>query len=123
MSPLVVLVALGAGALGALARYGVTLLIARRTRPHQLPRAVLVVNVAGCFIAGAVVPLAAGSELRFVLLSGLAAGLTTFSTWTVETVQLALGGRGRAAVVSILLNLVLGAGAAALGMTLVTLVL
>ncbi|HWM35042.1 MAG TPA: CrcB family protein [Pseudolysinimonas sp.] len=123
MSPLVVLVALVAGALGALARYAVTLLVARRARPQQLPRAVFIVNVAGCFIAGAVLPLAGGSELRSVLLSGLAAGLTTFSTWTVETVQLALGGRGRAALASVLLNLVVGAAAAVLGMTLVSLLL
>jgi len=118
-----VLVALVAGALGALARYAVTLLVARRARPQQLPQAVFIVNVTGCFIAGAVLPLAGGSDLRFVLLSGLAAGLTTFSTWTVETVQLALGGRGRAALASVLLNLVVGAAAAVLGMTLVSLLL
>jgi CrcB protein len=122
VSSIALLAALGAGAIGALARYGVALLVDRtpsdRRRP-RLPWAVLVVNVAGSALGGAVLGLAErgalDADLRLVLLGGLAGGLTTFSTLSVETVQLVQDGRSREAVVSVAANVVLGVAAAALG--------
>jgi CrcB protein len=112
---------IAAGALGALARY----LVSRAFAGSRYPWAVLVVNVAGSAIGGTVFGLATRAELsadlRLVLLTGLCGGLTTFSTLSVETVQLVLEGRTRAAVSSSAANLVLGVGAASLACCLVLL--
>ncbi len=104
---------LAAGALGALARYGISLTFARST---LVPRAVLLVNVAGALLGGAVLALAdrtvVDSDLRLILITGIAGGLTTFSTWSVETMEFLLSGRWRMALANVVLNLVLGGGAA-----------
>ncbi len=111
------LAALLAGALGALLRFGATALFARR--PARLPWAVLLVNVIGSLIGGIVLGLAQsgaiGADARLVVLGGLAGGMTTFSTFSVETVQLAIAGRWRSAAVSVAANLVLGVAAAVAG--------
>jgi len=75
---------------------------------------VLVVNVVGSAIGGVLLATTSG-DLRLVLLTGFCGGLTTFSTFSVETVQLVLDGKSRVAVLSVVANLVLGIGAAALG--------
>lgn len=96
-----------AGALGAVLRYLVSF----------LPWGVLAVNVVGSFIAGLALASLTG-EWQLVVLTGFCGGLTTFSTFSVETVQAAVDGAWRRAVLSVGLNLVLGIGAAALGYTL-----
>jgi CrcB protein len=106
MTPLIVVTAIVAGALGAVARY----LVARATT--QPTRAVLIVNVAGSALAG--VAIAFPSEVQYVLLSGFAGGLTTFSTWSAETIQLMNDGKSNAAVGNVVLNLALGLVAAVL---------
>ncbi len=117
MSAAVVIAALVAGALGALLRYGVTLLFARLN--DELPWAVLAVNTIGSLIGGIVLGLvttgAAGAELEFIVVGGLAGGLTTFSTFSVETVQLALARRWRIVVLTVGANLVFGIAAAVIG--------
>lgn len=121
MSAAVIAAVLLAGALGALARYGVSRASASR---GPFPWAVLVVNVVGSALGGAVLGLAvAGAvspEWRLILLTGFCGGLTTFSTFSVETVQLVLDGKTRVAVGSVAANLVLGIGAAAIGYVLTT---
>lgn len=102
-----------AGALGAVLRYGVGLLV-------RSPWAVLVVNVVGSFVGGVVVASASG-DARVILLTGLCGGLTTFSTLSVETVQLVLDGRARVAAFSVGLNVALGLVAAGVGFGLGTL--
>jgi CrcB protein len=82
------------------------------------PWAVLLVNVVGSGVGGAVLGLAQRGDLsgdiRLVILGGLCGGLTTFSTWSVESIQLVLGGKWRIAALSVGANLVLGVAAAAL---------
>ena len=121
MSPLVIVVALLAGAVGAALRYVASILIGRTT--SRLPLAVLLVNVVGSLIGGVVLGLvqsgAIGTDARLVVLSGLAGGLTTFSTFSTETVQLAIAGRWRTAALSVAANLVLGVGAAVVGFAVV----
>jgi CrcB protein len=75
---------------------------------------VLIVNILGCFIAGIVVGLSffdPDGALRLIALGGFAGGLTTFSTFGVETVQLAIEGRWRTAIGSVLGNVLGGLAA------------
>lgn len=124
MSALVVAAAIVAGAVGAVIRY----LTARAfaSHPSRLPWAVLIVNVVGSLIGGTALGLAQaglwGADARYIVLAGFCGGLTTFSTFSVETIQLALEGRMRAALASVFANLALGIAAAALGWWLVALV-
>jgi CrcB protein len=86
-------------------------------RPRHLPGGILVVNIVGSGLAGAVIGLAERAaldgDLRLVLVTGFCGGLTTFSTWSVETIELLDGGRWRAAILNVVLTLVLGLAAAA----------
>jgi CrcB protein len=109
MTALIVVAAIAAGGLGALLRYGITR--AFRASPAKLPWAVLLVNILGCFVAGIVVGLTSfdpDGPLRLIALGGFAGGLTTFSTFSVETVQLAIEGRWRTVIGSVLGNVIGG---------------
>jgi CrcB protein len=121
MNGLVVLIALLAGALGAVLRYATTRLFARRN--DELPWAVLVVNTVGSLIGGVVLGLvtthAAGADVQLVAVGGFAGGLTTFSTFSVETVQLAIAKRWSVVAATVGANLALGIGAAVLGFAVV----
>ena len=106
MSAWVVVAAVVAGALGALARYGVTRVVAARLPADRLSRAVLIVNVAGSVIAGAL--LAVPGDLQYIVVGGFCGGLTTFSTWSVETVQLFVDGKSSNAIGNVVVNLAAG---------------
>lgn len=107
MTPLLFATIVAAGAVGAVLRYLVGLAGARAAWPWP----VLVANVVASFAAG----LGMHTDAGLVVVTGFAGGLSTFSTLSVETIQLIADGRGRAAAASIALNLVLGIAAAALG--------
>jgi len=109
MSAGLVLLVLAAGAAGAAVRWCTSLVLRRAA----FPWAVLVVNVVGSAIAGAVTAVAP-EGLQLVIVTGFCGGLTTFSTFSVETVQLVERGRIRTAAVSVAANLVAGIGACAL---------
>jgi fluoride exporter len=96
-----------AGALGAVARW-----LTSRALASRVPWGVLLVNVGGSALAGAVAAVAP-PDISLIVVTGFCGGLTTFSTFTVEAVQLVLDGRWRPAVLSIALTLGLGLGAAA----------
>jgi len=111
MSPLIPIAVLVAGSLGALTRYAVTQVFAGA----RFPWAVLVVNVVGSAIGGTLLALVhvAGisPDWYTVIVTGFAGGLTTFSTWSVQTIQLLSKGHWREAALSVGLNLVVGLGA------------
>jgi CrcB protein len=115
LAPLVVVSVLVAGAVGAVLRYALSR--ALPVRPGHLPGGILIVNVVGSGVAGALIGLAERAaldgDLRLVLVTGFCGGLTTFSTWTVETVELIDGGRWRAAILNVVVTLALGLAAAA----------
>jgi CrcB protein len=119
MTPALAAAVIGAGGIGAVLRYLTTLLFPHDAATSRLPLGVLLVNVVGSFVAGVIVGLAAHSDLsadwKLVLVTGFCGGLTTFSTLSVETMQLVERGRWRTATMSIGANLVFGIGAAALG--------
>ncbi|WP_448811436.1 fluoride efflux transporter CrcB [Agromyces bauzanensis] len=115
LPPLVALSVLVAGATGAVLRYALSR--AFPVRPGHLPGGILIVNVLGSALAGALIGLAERAELtgdlRLILVTGFCGGLTTFSTWSVETIELFDGGRWRAAILNVFVTLALGLGAAA----------
>jgi CrcB protein len=102
------------GGIGALARFGLTLLVADRFHPH-LPVGTLAVNVSGSFLLGLLAGAAVEGDARLIFGAGLVGAYTTFSTWMVETQRIEEAGRRRIAVTNIVLSIVLGLAAAALG--------
>ncbi|MBX3079388.1 MAG: CrcB family protein [Cryobacterium sp.] len=123
MSVVAVVVALAAGGAAAAIRYGLSVLLAGPSRAEEFPWTVLLVNAVGSGIGGAMLGLAhaggASADLQLIILTGVCGGLTTFSTFSVETIQLITHGRWRSAVVSVGANLVAGFGACILGYVLV----
>lgn len=112
-----------AGGLGAVVRFG----LQKHWPAHgfHIPLGVLVANVVGSFIAGFATYLALnGSEaalpFALIVVTGFCGGLTTFSTFAVETVQLSQAGTGRAALLNLVANVVLGVLAAVGGILLAT---
>ncbi|MBU7596647.1 fluoride efflux transporter CrcB [Streptomyces sp. P38-E01] len=102
------LVLLG-GALGAPLRYLTDVGVQRR-HDSGFPWGTLAVNVAGCLVLGVLTGLAlhgaVPDSLRLLLGTGLCGALTTYSTFSYETLRLAeSGARGRA-----VLNVVLSVG-------------
>ena len=121
----VFLVLLG-GSIGALSRYGVSLL-AVKLLGARFPWGTLIVNLAGCFLIGLAFALAErGSSVmnpatRLFFVTGYLGGLTTFSTYAVETTN-ALGGQNTvAAILNVAASNLLGVALVLLGMWIVRL--
>lgn len=102
------------GGCGALARFGLTLLVADRLHPH-LPLGTLAVNLSGAFLLGLLVGAGLEGDGRLLLGAGALGSYTTFSTLMVETQRIDEAGRRRIAVTNLALSLVLGLAAAPLG--------
>ncbi len=116
MGPLAVFVG---GGLGALSRFGIGALAARWLPGARLPWGTFAVNVVGCFVLGALVPLFAAraqwpAAVRVGVTTGFLGGLTTFSTFGQETVALAGRAPGWAAA-NAALNVGVGLCCAAAG--------
>lgn len=91
----VALLCLGAS-LGALARWGLSLWLNAGT--HWIPMGTLVANLVGGWLIGVLVAVfQAHPEIdpvwRLALITGFLGALTTFSTFSMETVQLMQAGR------------------------------
>lgn len=86
-----ILVMIGGG-LGALSRYGVGLLAARLFGTN-FPWGTLIVNLSGCFLIGLSFTLAErgmnimNPMVRLFFVTGYLGGLTTFSSYALETVN------------------------------------
>jgi fluoride exporter len=102
------------GGCGALARFGLTLLVAERLHPH-LPLGTLAVNLSGAFLLGLLAGGAVDGDARLLLGAGALGSYTTFSTWMLETQRIDEAGRRRNAVLNVALSIVVGLAAAALG--------
>ena len=102
------------GGIGALARFLVDGIVAARTG-HDFPLGTLVVNLSGATLLGLLVGL--GFTGDRLLLAGTATlgSYTTFSTWMLETQRLVEDGEAALGGANVVISLVVGVGAAALG--------
>ncbi|MER5713953.1 fluoride efflux transporter CrcB [Streptomyces sp. NPDC002132] len=86
------------------------------------PWGTFTVNVAGCLIlgllTGAAAAGAAGSHLQLLLGTGLCGALTTYSTFSYETLRLAETGARVFAAANVVASVVAGLGAAFVGVAL-----
>jgi CrcB protein len=104
----------GLGALGAVARLLVEDLVSSRL-PLAFPLGTLAVNLSGALLLGLLAGIALTGQ-ALVLAGGATLGsYTTFSTWMLETHSLAADARRHAAVANILVSLLAGLAAVALG--------
>jgi fluoride exporter len=116
------LVAAG-GAIGAALRHGVGLLSLRHL-PSTWPWATFTVNILGGFAMGMLVGWlalkaeGAGQDLRLFLATGLLGGFTTFSAFSLETVNMFRTGETGKALAYIVLSVGCSVAALALGLLL-----
>ena len=112
----------GGGAVGAVLRYWVSSGVYALTG-RGFPYGTLVVNVLGSLVMGFLYiwlleRIPGGVAMRAFLLIGLLGAFTTFSTFSVETLNLMEAGQIARALLNTLLSVVLCVGAAALGVML-----
>ncbi len=107
---LALLIALG-GALGTLARYGVSLLAAPWSQ--NLPWGTIFINITGSFVIGffGTLTLANGrypvpEALRLFVMVGLCGGYTTFSAFSLQTLDLLRAGALARASINVVLSVV-----------------
>ncbi len=114
-------IALG-GAAGSLLRYGLSTWVYALTG-RGFPYGTLVVNVLGCFLMGVLFVLlferlSDDTVLRAALLIGLLGAFTTFSTFSIETLDLMVEGEWFKAALNMGLSLSLCVGATWIGLVL-----
>jgi CrcB protein len=99
------------GLLGTLCRYGLTTWVEQRT-VSPFPYGTVVINLAGCFLAGLLFPLleqaSVAPELRLAVFTGFLGGFTTFSAYGLQTVALANGGMVSMAALNVVVSNVAG---------------
>lgn len=115
----VLLIALG-GALGTLARFFVGLLAAPISQ--SLPWGTIGINVAGSFVIGLVGTLTFGGgryplsePVRLMIMVGFCGGFTTFSSFSLQTLDLLRAGAAGRAAVNVALSVALCLAAVAAG--------
>ena len=114
-------IALG-GALGAMSRYAiVTYVVPIGTQ--RFPWGTLLANTLGCFIVGVLAVVIIDKQLlgpqwRLLLMTGFLGALTTFSAFSLETVQLWQLGHGLHALYYVVVSLVACITATALAIVL-----
>jgi fluoride exporter len=109
------------GALGTVARY--ELALAEPVRSGRFPWATFTANMLGSLLLGIVVVVLAETRgstgaLRAFAAVGFCGGLTTFSTWMVESVLLTRDGSTGTAALYLVVSLVAGFAAVTLGVQL-----
>ncbi|HEY9059614.1 MAG TPA: fluoride efflux transporter CrcB [Pseudobacteroides sp.] len=99
------------GFLGASARYIISITSAKLLSSN-FPYGTFIVNVIGCFLIGTIMESSyklgnISENMKVFLTTGILGGLTTFSTFSNETVELFLKGKAFTGILNILLNVAL----------------
>lgn len=116
---LTLLLVMVAGAVGVAARFGIDAMVTDRFG-DGFPWATLGINVVGSFLLGmvALVAVRSGSDLggaQVPLSIGLLGGFTTFSSYALEAITLAVDGAAGRALIYVVVTNVAGIAAAAVG--------
>jgi len=102
------------GGLGAVARFLVDGTVSLRSG-GQFPTGTLVVNLSGALLLGLLVGIVLGGDAYLLAGTAVLGSYTTFSTWMYESHRLAEDDERLFVAANIVLSLVLGIGAAAVG--------
>lgn len=109
------------GAAGSVLRYWATL-AAARIGWVAFPWSTIAINVAGSFVIGWFAaatmpggPSPASHEIRLLVMTGLCGGFTTFSAFSLQTLDLIRTGNWTGAAANVLLSVLLCLAAAAFG--------
>ena len=101
------------GALGSVSRAWLAIAVARITGP-QFPWGTILINILGSFIIGYFGTLTASSgrlpmpmDVRAFVMIGICGGFTTFSSFSLQTLDLMRDGRAGQALANIALSVVL----------------
>ena len=110
------------GALGTLARYGLSVWV-ERANPFEFPLGTLAVNLLGCFVFGLLWAIAesrtaGASELRLFALIGFCGAFTTFSTLAFDGSLMLTRAQWSLLALNVGLSNVLGIGMVLLGLAL-----
>jgi CrcB protein len=106
-------IALG-GAIGSVGRAWLAVAVARLTGP-QFPWGTIVINIAGSFVIGGFSALTAPQagrlmvppEARAFVMIGICGGFTTFSSFSLQTLDLARGGQAGWAAANVAVSVAL----------------
>jgi fluoride exporter len=114
------------GFVGAISRFQITLWLnvwSLQRFGRVYPFGTFAVNIAGCLLIGILMALATDKKVpdlyQKILVTGCLGSLTTFSTFSYETVGLFRGDRPALAALYVLANLAIGVAAVVVGMGIV----
>ncbi len=115
---LALLVAFG-GAVGSVGRWSVGLL-ANRIWGDAFPWGTMIVNIIGSFVIGVAVEIisraaVSSAEWRALVVTGVLGGFTTFSSFSLDTIQLIDKGESLAAFYYVFITIVVSFGFAFIG--------
>ncbi len=108
------------GGLGSLFRYSIAVM-AGKYFGAQFPVGTLLANLIGCFLIGVAFAVSDKTQLlsptgRLFVMTGFLGGLTTFSTYALETLQAARNGSGMVAALNFAANNIGGIFSVFIGM-------
>jgi CrcB protein len=106
------------GALGSMARFGFSALVQRST-DMGFPVGTMAVNIAGCFLIGFLAELFENilvpPQWRSFATIGFLGGFTTFSTFSLETINMLREGENAGAIMNVVISNILGVLSVAAG--------
>jgi CrcB protein len=120
MSFITCLYVIAGGAIGTFARYALS--VAALPISRQLPWGTILINITGCALIGffGTLTLAHGrypvsENVRLFVMTGICGGYTTFSAFSLQTLDLARAGAPGRAIANVVLSVLLCISAVALG--------
>jgi CrcB protein len=110
------------GGLGSILRYLISNYTQKLWNVNSFPMGTFLVNITGCLLIGFLTSYFVKNDnsLKFLLITGLCGGYTTFSTFSVENYTLWQNQQYGILSLYVLLSLILGFGAVILGMKIQT---